>query len=126
MEVRCKQDCYDGPTGWSFKAGEVHDIDPMNPIAAYFEWPEGVEHYVKVKVNAKVETQSDPKDALIAELQAKIAALESQKPAPPVAEGSTKEEVKAQLDSLGVKYHPATGLDKLKAKLAEATAQKTE
>ncbi|MGD7021775.1 hypothetical protein ACQCVK_04230 [Rossellomorea vietnamensis] len=39
-------------------------------------------------------------------------------------EEKEKEAIKAELDSLGVSFHPNTGLEKLKDKLAEAKAEK--
>lgn len=40
--------------------------------------------------------------------------------------GDELAEVKAQLDALGIEYSPRIGLDKAKARLAEAQAAKTE
>ena len=40
--------------------------------------------------------------------------------------GDELTEVKAQLDALGIEYSPRIGLDKAKARLAEAQAAKTE
>jgi hypothetical protein len=42
------------------------------------------------------------------------------------AEEKGKEEIKAQLESLGVSFHPNTGLEKLKEKLEEAKAEKED
>jgi hypothetical protein len=42
------------------------------------------------------------------------------------SEEKEKEEVKAELESLGVSFHPNTGLEKLKEKLEEAKAEKED
>lgn len=41
-------------------------------------------------------------------------------------EEEEKESIKAELESLGISYHPNTGLEKLKEKLEEAKAAKKE
>lgn len=44
--------------------------------------------------------------------------MELQQPADNQAETDDLDELRSQADSLGIKYHPATGADKLKAKIA--------
>jgi hypothetical protein len=47
MRAKCIQDCFDGPRAWQYKTdgGEKGDgfyegIDPSDPIAKYFEFPD--------------------------------------------------------------------------------------
>ena len=53
--ARCIQECFHGPNAWKFTpdGGEgkdgYYDIDPMDPIAAYFEFPKGTKKYDKKK-----------------------------------------------------------------------------
>ncbi|UII58115.1 hypothetical protein LS684_21060 (plasmid) [Cytobacillus spongiae] len=45
---------------------------------------------------------------------------------PEGAEKKEKEKIKAELESLGVTFHPNTGLEKLKEKLEEAKAEQED
>ena len=67
MRAKCIQDCYDGQKAWQYTTnggekgdGWYEDIDPANPIAKYFEFPDQ-------KVNAKVAETAGQQDAERAE-----------------------------------------------------------
>lgn len=54
MRAKCIQECFDGPRAWKYtpdggekKDGFYDDINPDDPIAKYFEFPDA-------KVNEKV------------------------------------------------------------------------
>lgn len=50
MIVRCVDRCWDGKKCRLYHPGDQDDIDPMSPIAKYFEgWPPGTEVFTKNK-----------------------------------------------------------------------------
>lgn len=97
MLGRCIQECYDGPTGVKYypdggvnKDG-VFDVDPLSPIAQYFEFPAGTKKYQKIAGDRKGGKQ--PVETTV--IEGGIA---------PESEGPTKKELQAQLDEAGIKY----------------------
>jgi (2Fe-2S) ferredoxin len=74
MRAKCIQDCYDGPRSWQYKTnggeqgdGWYENIDPTDPIAKYFEFPDQ-------KVNEKVAEVAAKQDEERAEKVAKVRA----------------------------------------------------
>lgn len=54
MIVRCIRECWDSSIPRHYVPGDQDDIDPMNPIAKYFEgWPPGTKVYFKEPANKK-------------------------------------------------------------------------
>ena len=65
MQARCIQECFHGPKAIKYypdggPAGDgfYDDIDPLDPISQYFEFPKGTKKYVKVL--GKTPTKKDP------------------------------------------------------------------
>lgn len=49
MEVRCNRRCWDGVKCLRYLPDRMYDIDPLEPIAKYFDLPKGTEIYHKIK-----------------------------------------------------------------------------
>jgi len=49
MLVKCNRICWDGATSRKYHPGDQDDIDPLSPIAMYFDFPDGTEVYYKIK-----------------------------------------------------------------------------
>jgi len=49
MVVTCKRRCWCTKRGRRYYPGDTDDIDPMEPIALYFDFPPGTEVYHKTK-----------------------------------------------------------------------------
>ena len=48
--VRCVQPCWDSNKTRFYYPGDQDEIDPLNPVAKYFEgWPPGTEVFTKAK-----------------------------------------------------------------------------
>ena len=62
MLAKCMQECFHGPTAWKFtpdggeKGDGFYDIDPKDPIAKYFEFPDQKVNE-KIAATAEEETQ---------------------------------------------------------------------
>lgn len=63
MKAKCLQECYDGKKCWKYTpdGGEnkdgIYDVDPLEPIAQYFEFPPGTVKYHKIPGNVKDKTK---------------------------------------------------------------------
>ncbi len=53
MIVRCNTRCWDAGRCRRYYPGDQDDIDPLEPIAAYFDFPAGTEVYHKIKGTKK-------------------------------------------------------------------------
>jgi hypothetical protein len=112
--AKCIQECFDGARALKYmtdggkdKDGFYDDIDPLEPIAQYFEFPPGTVKYVKILGNKRLGT-----DNVITTVKV-----------PGDVEPETDaelEELKAKLKEKGVPFHPKTGKEKLKVLLEEA------
>lgn len=49
MIVKCNKICWNSEKGIKYHVGDQDDIDPLSPIASYFDFPEGTEVYYKTK-----------------------------------------------------------------------------
>ena len=50
MLVTCEERVWDGKRCRIYNIGDQADIDPLSPLAKYFEgWPPGTEVYTKIK-----------------------------------------------------------------------------
>jgi len=50
MIVQCAERCWDGKRCVLYYPGDKADVDPLSPLAKYFEgWPPGTEVYTKAK-----------------------------------------------------------------------------
>jgi len=47
MIVKCIKDCFDSKRNRRYFAGDQDDVDPLEPVAMYFEFPVGTEVYFK-------------------------------------------------------------------------------
>jgi hypothetical protein len=111
MKAQCIQECWHGtlcikftPDGGPNKDG-VYDVDPLDPIAQYFEFPKGTVKYQKVLGKRGKE---ENKETTIT-----------------VGENDKRDDedipaIKAKLKELGIVFHPATGKEKLLALLNNA------
>jgi hypothetical protein len=96
MLAKCIRECYDGPTGIKYYLnGGVNndgmfDVDPLSPLAQYFEFPVGTKKYHKIAGSKKEGKQP----------------IETTVTVGGEPEGPTKKEVMAQLDALGIEYKP--------------------
>jgi hypothetical protein len=60
MLAKCLMECYHGPRAWKFtpdggdQGDGIYDIDPLDPIAQYFEFPPGTVKYQKIFGTVKV------------------------------------------------------------------------
>lgn len=65
MRAKCIQECYHGPLAWKYtpnggeKGDGFYDIDPKDPIAKYFEFPD---QKVNEQVAATVEEQDQRRE----------------------------------------------------------------
>jgi hypothetical protein len=49
MRVRCNQIFWDSTKCNKLHPGDTDEVDPLEPKAMYFDWPEGTEVYYKIK-----------------------------------------------------------------------------
>ena len=49
MEARCNTRCWDGIKCLRYLPDRIYDVDPLSPIAKYFDFPDGTEIYHKIK-----------------------------------------------------------------------------
>jgi hypothetical protein len=49
MIVRCIKDCWDSKRNRRYYAGDQDDVDPLEPLAMYFDFPPGTEVYCKIR-----------------------------------------------------------------------------
>lgn len=112
MLAKCHTECFDGPKCWRYSpegganGDGIYDIDPMNPIAAYFDFPKGTKKYSK-KYGTIIEGGEPPPEDDEEETIEK-------------APDFTKKQLQAELDKLGVKWTPIMNKDTLKNMLIQA------
>ena len=53
MIVKCNRKCWDSKRSRQYYPGDQDDIDPLEPIAMYFDFPPGTEVYYKPKAGSK-------------------------------------------------------------------------
>ena len=49
MIVRCNMECYDSKRSRKYYRGDQDDVDPLEPLAMYFDFPPGTTVYCKIK-----------------------------------------------------------------------------
>jgi hypothetical protein len=49
MIVKCNRGCWDSKRSRRYYPGDQDDIDPLEPVAMYFDFPPGTEVYFKPK-----------------------------------------------------------------------------
>ena len=54
MIVKCNTRCWDAKTCKRYYPGDQDNIDPLDPIAAYFDFPPGTEVYCKIRGKGRV------------------------------------------------------------------------
>lgn len=116
MQARCIQECWHGPkcikytTDGGLNGDGIYDVDPLDPIAMYFEFPVGTVKYHKIPGNKK--EGRDPVQTTIVE-GGELA------PKVPVTDdlGPTKKEIMAKLDELGIEYKQTMNKTELTALL---------
>lgn len=87
--VTCVRRCRDGKTAKRYFPGDTDNIDPMDPIAMYFDgWADGTEVYHEIKGNKLRDKQITTR--IVGKVAAKIPAPES--PAPEVVEQVAEED----------------------------------
>lgn len=110
MRAKCIQDCFDSVKCWSYKVdggtdrdGFYDDIDPLSPIATYFEFPAGTKKYHKV-FETVIEGEEIPE-------------VETE---PIKRPQFTVKELRAKLDALGIKWIPVMNKEALMSLLLAA------
>lgn len=113
MKARCLQECYHGASAWKYtpEGGDnqdgIYDVDPLDPIAQYFEFPEGTEKYHKV-FGTVIEGEEIP---------------EITDGAPAKPQSFTARELREKLSELGVKWLPTMNKATLMSLLLAAQAK---
>ncbi|MFA5322334.1 MAG: hypothetical protein WC373_06630 [Smithella sp.] len=122
MLAQCIQECFHGQkcikytTDGGPNNDGFYDIDPLDPIAQYFSFPPGTLKYEKVPGDKK--TGKDPVERTVV-VGGEMVAAKDPLTEKAEAEGPTKKQLMAQLDTRGIGYKVTMN----KAELAGLLAQ---
>jgi hypothetical protein len=119
MRAQCIQECWHSTkcikyTPEGGQDGFYEDIDPLDPIAQYFAFPPGTVKYIKYLGNKQA--KRDPVETTI---------RQGESLDPNFGETESEADIlRKELTERGIKFHPKTGLEKLKALLDDAKDDK--